>query len=509
MIPELAPPTPPTRAQAVQSAFWAASGALGRYALAGITMLILTRLLDPGDFGLVAITYAAQALIITVIPIGFHDALIQRPHLAGDDLNSAFWSVLILSGGILLLVILFAPAIAGWFDQPILARLLAGMAIVSMLRALDTVPRALLNRRLDFRTLTVARLAGTSAGSVCAITLAALGGGAWSLIAQSAALNLTAAFMLWRATGWRPGGIRRVSRSALRILWQFAPSVSIFTVLTYIIENADDQLVGYHLGPDALGFYALAYSFMAWPVRDVLGSVSGVLYPIFSRVQDDRSRLHTAYLESLQLATAFAFPTLALIAITAPVLIPWLLGPRWSPIVLTAQIFALGGLRASTMMFNGLIFRALGKPHLHALFQLCGLGPALVAFVVGLDFGIGGVAFFFVLAGVMLHPVSWWMVLRTARLAPAQRLRALLPTATATALMSVAAVLTLHAARHNWGFTPFPALALTGVVSAMIYAGVLIVWSPAGLRRTLGVVWQVARSLVLMTIRRQSGGPRH
>jgi O-antigen/teichoic acid export membrane protein len=485
----------PTRAQAVHGAFWTASGAVGRYALAGITTLILTHLLEPGDFGLIAITYAVQALVVIIIPTGFLDALIQRPQLAGTDLNAAFWSVVSLSGGALLLVILLAPLAAGWFDQPVLAALLVGMALASVLRALDTIPRALLNRRLDFRTLTLARLLGMVIASLGAITLAALGGGAWALIVQAAALNAIALLILWRAAGWQPGSPFTVTRPALRALWIFALNVSAFSAVGYVILNADDQLIGYRLGSQALGFYALAYSFMAWPARDVLGSVSAVLYPIFARFQDDPNRFRAAYLESLQLSAAFAFPTLALIAITAPTLIPWLLGPRWTPIVLTTQILAIGGLRSSTIMLNGLIFRALGRPALHTLFQLCSVGPYLVAIWIGLDLGIEGVALFFVLVGFLLHPVSLWLVLGTARIPYNARFRALLPPAAAAGLMSLAAILVLRAARYHLDFSPFPALALTGIVSGLVYSGVLLIWSPPGLRRSLSAAWEVLHTL--------------
>ena len=482
---------PPTRAQAIHGALWSASGAVGRYALAGITTLILTHLLEPGDFGLVTITYAVQGLIVFIIPTGFLDALIQRPRLADADLNAAFWSVLILSGGALLLVMILAPSAADWFDQPILAALLAGMGLASVLRALDTVPRALLNRRLDFRTLALARLLGMVIASLSAIALAAVGGGAWALIAQAAALNFTALLVLWRVVRWQPGWPRTVTRPALRTMWVFALNVSIFAAVGYVILNADDQLIGYRLGSQALGFYALAYSFMAWPARDVLGSVSAVLYPIFARLQDDRSRFRTAYLEGLQLSAAFAFPTLALIAITAPTLIPWLLGPRWTPIVLTTQILVVGGLRSSTMMLNGLIYRALGRPAIHTLFQLCSVGPYVVAIWIGLDFGIEGVALFYVLIGFLLHPVSLWLVLGTAEIPYSVRFRALLAPAVATGLMSVAAIPVLHAARYDWDLSPFPALALTGVAASLVYSGVLLIWSPAGLRRALTTTWAV------------------
>jgi O-antigen/teichoic acid export membrane protein len=303
---------------------------------------------------------------------------------------------------------------------------------------------------------------------------------------QIAVLNLVDSLIVWRAVRWYPG--RRMSRPALGQFWRFAASVSIFTILSYIITNADDQLIGYRLGPEALGFYALAYSFMAWPVRDVLGGVAVVLYPVFSRFQDDLPRLQAAYLESLQIAALFAFPVLALLAIAAPVLVPWLLGARWAPIVLTVQVLSLGGLREATVMLNGPVYRALGKPHLHTAFELCNVGCYLVAFVVGLNFGIAGVAFFYVLTGLMLQPVSWWLVFSVTGLSLGRWLAAVFPAVVGTGLMSVAAALALHVTRSTWGMADAVALLVMGMVALAAYGLALVVMAPPGVKRAVSAV---------------------
>jgi PST family polysaccharide transporter len=227
---------------------------------------------------------------------------------------------------------------------------------------------------------------------------------------------------------------------------------------------------------------------MAWPVRDVLGGVAVVLYPVFSRFQDDLPRLQAAYLESLQLATLFAFPVLALLAIAAPVLVPWLLGARWTPIVLTVQVLSLGGLREATVMLNGPIYRALGKPHLHTLFELCNVGCYLAAFVVGLNFGIAGVAFFYVLTGLMLQPVSWWLVFSVTGLSLGRWLAAVFPAAVGTGLMSVTAVFALHIARSTWGRADAVALFFMGMVALAVYGLVLVVMAPPGAKRAVKAV---------------------
>ncbi len=480
----------PTRADALGSALWAAAGSLARYLLAGITTLALARLLAPSEFGLVALTVAAQELIAHVAPVGLHDALIQRPRLDRAARDSAWWSTALVSGALALATIALAGPLARVFEQPRLAGLLAAAALAALIRALSMPARAVLARRLDFRTLTLSRVLGMVAGGVAAIALAALGAGVWSLIAQAAILNLTGALLVWRAAGWRPG---RWDRAALVELWKFAPSVSAFTVLATVTANADDQLIGYRLGAQALGYYALAYSVVAWPVRDVLGGVAVVFYPVLARYQSDPARLRAIVLEGLQLSTLFAFPALTLIALGAPHLVPWLLGERWRPIVLTVQILALGGLREATMMLNGVVYRAAGRPHLHLLLALVSAPCTLVAFVVGLRHGIAGVAFFYVLAGVLLHPVSWWLLSRTIALPLRDWLAALAPAAGATLLGALAAAPILGPLRRALALPDGEALALAGLAAGLAYAGTLALWRPEPLVRTARALRRLVR----------------
>ncbi|MCD4685011.1 MAG: lipopolysaccharide biosynthesis protein [Anaerolineae bacterium] len=486
MTNSLHPNGPLTRVTTFHSTLWAAFGAVGRYLIAGITTLTLTHLLDPQHFGLVAITVLAQLIIEHILPVGFHDALIQRPTLDDATLNSAFWSALAIAIAALLSVIILAVPLADAFDQPLLAPLLIAMSAAALLRSISTVPRALLSRRLDFRTLALARIAGMLVAGTGAVMFAALGAGAWSLIAQVALLNGIGALIVFRVTRWRPR--RTISRPALTSLWQFAPSVAVFTILSTLITHADDQIIGYRLGTQALGYYTLAYAFMAWPVYDVLGRVSAVLYPVFARLQNNPARLRTAYLESLQLATLCAFPLLTLIVITAPVLVPWLLGVTWEPIVIPTQLLTLGGLRAATGMLNGSVYRALGKPHLHTLLELASAPCYLVAFLIGVAHGIAGVALLTLLTGILLQPLSWWLLCRVTGLTLRQWFSTLAPAAVGALLIAGVAIPLLHYTLVWNVQNAIARLLLVSVGSGLVYMAWLWHVRPLALEQLLSTI---------------------
>lgn len=460
------PDTPFTRADVLTGTQWAAVGAVGRYLIAGITTYILTQLLDPADFGLIAVAILAQLVIEYILPVGFHDVLIQHPALSPSLLDGAFWSTLLLGLTAFAIVCLLAAPVATWFDQPALASLLIVISAAALLRTVSTVPRALLSRRLDFRALTLARLGAMLIASLGAMLIAASGAGAWSLVAQVALLNGTGSIIVFRITRWRP--TRIISRAALRSLWQFAPSVAAVAALSTFITRIDDQIVGYRLGVEALGYYTLAYAFLAWPVFDVLGRVSVVLYPVFARLQDDLPTLRAVYLDWLRLITLVSFPLLALGAITAPVLIPWLLGSTWKPIVIPAQLFMLGGLRSATNALNGSIYRALGKPHLHTLLELASVPCYLIAFWIGVQHGIAGVALLTALTGLLLQPLGWWLLFSITEMTLFRWIRTILPATVGTVLLASTAIPLLHLTA-SWD-QALLRLLVVGTAGAVVYA---------------------------------------
>ena len=499
-MPSSALPDDPvlSRPFALRSAAWAIGGALGRYLLAGITTLLLTHLLSPDAFGLIALTAVAQLFIEYIVPSGFHDALIQRKTISDADLNAAFWSVTLVSGAAVLLVIAGAPLIAHAFDQPRLFPLLTAVAAVSMLRASGTVPRALLNRRMDFRTLAFIRLESMTAAGLTAIGVGVIGGEAWSLVARLAAFNAISLVIIYRRVRWRPSfSTTALDRASLSALWRFAPSVTVFAALSYIITQADDQIIGLRLGSEALGYYALAFSLVAWPVQDVLGGAAGVLYPVFSRLQDDQPRLESTYLESLQLAALFAFPTLALLAVSAPVLVPWLLGPRWSPMILTVQILAFGGLREAASMFNGAIYRALNRPGLHALFEMGAVPCYLMAFIVGARTGIEGVALLSVITGILLQPLSLWLLLSLSGISLRRWFEAVFPATAIALLVTVTAGLTLWLVRVQLEMSRGPALLLTWSAVGIAVLVVLVLWTPNALTKPIQVIVSFVRKIMV------------
>lgn len=488
-----------TRRDALTNASWAAGGAFFRNLLSGLFTFILTRLLTPDNYGLVALTAAAQALVGRLLLTGIHDALIQRNELSPRFLNTAITSTLITATAAALPVAILAPLAGQWFGEPALPTLWVAAIFAAYISALSTVPRALLSRHLNYRGLMLAQIGAILCGGLVAVCAAALGAGPWSLLLQTGTINLGLALITgylawrWHVPTWRFRW--QIDSFSLRALGRFAPSVSGFAIIAYIVQNADDQIVGLRLGATPLGYYVMAYLIMSWVTADVLGGVGSVLFPILARLQTDPQRLQAAYLEGLQITCTIAFPLLALIIIGAPLLIPWLLSDQWQPAVLATQVLCFAGLREAMTILNGYVYRVLGVPERQMILAAAGMGIYLVAYWVGADQGIDGVAFFFALASWVYLPAALWMLFTTANISPRQWLNALFPPALAAVALSITAAGTLHLARAGWEWPIFPALALTGTAAAASYALLLLlVPAPAVTQLTQQII-QIGRDL--------------
>ncbi|HSH22200.1 MAG TPA: oligosaccharide flippase family protein, partial [Candidatus Caenarcaniphilales bacterium] len=198
---------------------WTIIDAWGRQLLGLVVFVVLTRLLDPVDFGLVALAAVFVAFVQILVDQGLGDALVQRRELTRAHIDTAFW-VSLTTGAVLAVVgIVLAIPIAAFLGQPALQPLLQVLSLTFVLTALNSVQVALLRRELAFRSLALRTLVAIAGGGAVGITLAYLDFGPWALVGQQLGQAVLAVLVLWRTSPWRP--TRQVSRTHFRELFSF------------------------------------------------------------------------------------------------------------------------------------------------------------------------------------------------------------------------------------------------------------------------------------------------
>lgn len=391
------------RKQAVRSVAWSAVGTAGNQLATLVVFVVLSRLLVPDDFGVVALASVFTVVLRLLAEQGFADAIVQHPSLDDEHLDTAFCVSVGLAAVLAAALAVLSPLVANAVDSPTLTPVLASLAAILVLSSLKSVHRAILMRDLRFRSLTLRDLISVSAGGAVGVACAVGGLGVWSLVAQLLVAEIVAVILLWPTTAWRPRP--RISRNHFRALFSFGASVVGFRLLRFVNTRVDNLIIGVALGTTALGYYLVAYRLLEIMIMVTTSIIGAVSFPLFSRIQTDRVRVQSAYYTSIGLTSLIAFPAfLGLIAI-APEMVSLVFGGKWDPSVPTMRVLALAGLIRSILDVNGVVMKSLGHPTRRL--AIMGLTSALLVatFLVVVRWGILAVAIGFTCVTYLMGPL--------------------------------------------------------------------------------------------------------
>ena len=357
-----------------------------------ITSIVLARVLMPKDFGIVAMAMIVTGCAGVFSNLGLGQALVQRREITDEHLRSAFWGTLVM--GVLLcgVVVVIAPWVGAYFHEPRIVPVLRLTALTFVLSPFAVVPRSLLQRKLDFRTPLSAGLASSLACGAVGITMALLGYGYWSLVGARLVGELVSTVALCILTRYTPPLIPAVR--GIRDLYSFGVGVTGSGLFNYLAGNADYFVVGRMLDAAALGLYTRAYTLIIMPIALVNASIAPVLFPAFSRLQDDPERLRKAYGRVLTVIALVGFPALALLGVSAPELIPAVIGDQWRGAIIPTQILVLGGILRTITNPVGALVRGVGGAYVYgeAWRQAVYAGLLAIGAWLGSHWGIVGVA---------------------------------------------------------------------------------------------------------------------
>jgi O-antigen/teichoic acid export membrane protein len=338
---------------------WATAGAWGREAAGFAVFLILARLLGPEAYGLVAMATVVIAVAQLLVDDVIQGPLIQRQDLEPGHLDAAFWSLLALAVALMLAAIAAAGPVAALFGEPEVATLIRWLSALPVLNALSAVPTALLRREMRYNVLAVRSLLAVVGGGAVGIGMALAGQGALSLVGYLLAQSIVGAGVLWAATDWRPQ--RRHSRQHFRSLWTPGAYMVGVRLMLLIQQQSPRVLIGYFLGPIALGLYAVAWRIMEILYLLLIRPLSDVALPTFARLQDDMEHLRQVLYAARRLGALITLPTFIGLALVAPELLPGALGAHWDGAIPVVQVLALAGGCMSILSIAGMMPQALGR----------------------------------------------------------------------------------------------------------------------------------------------------
>lgn len=346
----------------IKGSFW---NLLLRFSNSGLGLLrtiVLVRLISPHDFGLFGIAMLALSIVDTFSETGFNQALIKKKGDIGSFLDSV-WTVQVTRGFVIAIVLFFASSyVADFFDteqaEPILKMI--GLAII--FKNLANVSVVYFEKELKFNKFFVYQFSGTFIDVTVAVTLGILTQSVWALVFGFIAGHFVRMVTSYFIDSYRP---------KIKFDWRKIRDLSVFgkwvfgsSLLNFLLTQGDDILVGKVLGATSLGFYQIAYRVSNFPANQISNVISQVLFPAYSKLQDQIDKLREAYLKVMQIVLFVSLPVSGFTLVFASDFTRIVLGDNWMPLVPALQVLAIyGGLRALGAT-TGALFLALGKPQI-------------------------------------------------------------------------------------------------------------------------------------------------
>ncbi len=244
---------------------------------------------------------------------------------------------------------------------------------------------------MRFRSLAIRDISAYIVAVPVAITMAVQGAGYWAIIALPAhRFNFTQMVITWVLVRWIPGPPRRDAN--VRSLIAFGGSVAGSYLITNIMANADNVLIGWYWGAGPLGFYSRAYNLLMLPVRQLNGPAGSVAVPAFSRLQDDPERFARYYLRMMKLMMWAGAPIFGFLFAAADPVIIVVLGKQWRDAAPVFKILAISAL--AQMVMGSAIWVLVSRGLSARLFRVMLIVSSITvtSFAVGLPFGAKGVA---------------------------------------------------------------------------------------------------------------------
>ena len=289
--------------------------------------IIMGRLLNPSDYGLIAMITIFSLIATALQNSGFSTYLVNQKEPKASDYNAVFWFNILMGGAIYVILFLSAPLIADYYHEPRLVALCRYAFIGLLFSCSGVAQAAYLFKNLKAKQLAKASIMATLVSSLVAVVMAWQGFSYWSLATQTNLFILISTLLRWHYSDWRPS--LKIDFSFVRQAFPFSVKILISDILTHVNNNVMNILLGRYYSAHATGNYNQAYQWNNKCTSLIQGMVKQVDQAVLVSVSDDRERQLAVLRKLLRFAAFISFPLLLGFGIVAKEFIVLAIGEKW------------------------------------------------------------------------------------------------------------------------------------------------------------------------------------
>lgn len=444
-------------------ATWLFIGNTGRQALTFLFGIVLARLLAPEDFGTLLTIQVFTGLAGFVAGGGMGQALVRAKVAAPQDYDVVFTLQLLVGGLIYALFFSLAPWFASWYHNPLYNDLLRVSALSFIFRPFVNLPSSMLQRQMRFKPQAGVSIATLLTSSTVSIVMAYLGYGVWSLTWGGIAGAAVSASLLMPLAKWRPRLSLELGRG--RDIARYGLLVSMNDIAFYLRSQASTFILSRTLGPASVGLYSKGESLARMPHGFITGSVYPVLFRALAAEQDNPDMSRYLYFRAIALIAVYATPFYIGLLWLAEPFVRGIYGSKWEDAAGPLAILALAWPAWLAGNLSGNVLAARNWMRRELAIQIASLAVTLVTVLLGISYGIKGVAWAIVGTAFFTAACQHWSAVRCLNAKFSSLPLAILPALALNCLLAATLFLTNHllpAALRNNDHAYLAIMALAG-----------------------------------------------
>lgn len=317
-----------------------------------VVSLVLLSLLQPSDYGLMAIVAAFPAILMPLVDSGFSQALIRKKEVDDVDYSSVFYVNIAISVALYAILVAIAPACARFFDAPDFVLLAPVLYLLIPINSFSNIQNAILQRTMEFKSLSLYVLVANAVSSAVAIWMALEGCGVWALVGQRLGVVIVKTALMWWGSRWRPKWLFSMDR--IKGMFRYGSRILLSDLVSNVYYQISNLFIGKYYTKTDLGYYDRGNKIKEMPVTSTIMAVLGVTFSAFSRQKDDRVKLNTNARKVYIIWAFVMFPLMCGLIAIAEDMFRVLLPEVWLPAVPYLRILSIAGLLAplSVLSFN-------------------------------------------------------------------------------------------------------------------------------------------------------------
>ncbi len=370
----------------LKSIKWTTLGMVVPKLISPIFTLWLVNILNPSDFGLLAISLVIIGFTNLLQGLGLIEFLIKEKGLSELRLNTIFWSSIFFAIFMAIIAVVLTPVFSEVYKNNGLLKIIPALSITIVFSSLQLVQNAILQKGLDFKKIFIIQLLPLIVLICFTLPLALFGWGVWSLVIGQISNSIVSAIMYILFTRWTPKFI--FSMKELKTMLGFGKWVILEKLIEYLYSNLDIIIIGKYFDMSTLGLYSTGKYLITIIYTIINGSIGAISFPMLSHMQRNVSELKIGFLGITKRIVFFNIPIMIGIALLSSKFIPIVFAQKWEalPLILSITVFGEGIMR--NMWVQRDIYKLLNKPDIYPKSISINLVFSLIFFIVASNFGI-------------------------------------------------------------------------------------------------------------------------